>query len=60
MLAVYVNRKCWCVLILIINISLTILSNTEFINQSNFYSAIVPGEARLSDAAAESVFNKLW
>ena len=28
-----------------------------YINQSNFYSANIPGEARLSGAAAKSVFN---
>ena len=27
------------------------------INQSNFYSANIPGEARLSGATAKSVFN---
>ena len=27
------------------------------INQSNFYSANIPGEARLSGTTAESVFN---
>ena len=30
---------------------------TASINQSNFYSANIPGEARLSDATAESVIN---
>ena len=29
----------------------------ESINQSNFYSANMPGEARLKDVTAESVFN---
>ena len=29
----------------------------QSINQSNFYSANIPGEARLSGATAESVFN---
>ena len=29
----------------------------ESINQSNFYSANIPGEARLSGATAKSVFN---
>ena len=29
----------------------------SFINQSNFYSANIPGKARLSGATAESVFN---
>ena len=28
-----------------------------FINQSNFYSANIPSEARLSGATAKSVFN---
>ena len=29
----------------------------QSINQSNFYSANIPGEARLSGATAKSVFN---
>ena len=29
----------------------------QSINQSNFYSADIPGEARLSGATNESVFN---
>ena len=29
----------------------------QSINQSNFYGANIPGEARLSGATAESVFN---
>ena len=31
--------------------------HNQFINQSNFYSANIPSEARLSGATAESVFN---
>ena len=32
-------------------------NNQSIINQSNFYSANIPGKARLSGATAESVFN---
>ena len=33
------------------------VSYLKSINQSNFYSANIPGEARLSGATAKAVFN---
>ena len=34
-----------------------VASENVLINQSNFYSANIPGEARLSGVAAKSMFN---
>ena len=39
------------------NISVLEIVHSTSINQSNFYSANIPGEARLSGATAKSVFN---
>ena len=40
-----------------LDVAMNYQSINQSINQSNFYSANIPGEARLSDATAKSLLN---